>query len=374
MRLADAALPALNVLAAAAGGAGNGAPGPEAAEPGGESGVESGRPWVIGHGLELFRNVAGLPFPRSLRPDQAARLLARLETGLRGEFAEPSILARPGPAADAWLQAAGAMGMPAPWPAPSFSRFLLGQSGDRALLLNRDHHLQYLAYAPPDWGPAGPGGLLAPARGLFDRLAGEAGWATHPDHGFLCADPAWLGSGLRLRSLLCLPCLAQAPERLVVEGMLAGRLLRLVPWLPGRPAGEAWMVLETASCLGILVGEQLPELAAATSLLLHYERGLGRAADSGLADRAWRAWGILANARQLGADELLQLAVDLLHGLVQEAGFPPVAAGFPLLPFLALDPVVDTLTVAGGMPVQPHMRNEQRAGLVRSVLDGSFGR
>lgn len=320
-------------------------------------------PGILGLSCTVFRNCAGKPFPHRLDPRAAAALLAPMEVALAREFRQPLVL--DGPGATAWRQAAGFLGLDLPREGGSFHRILAGERPGEWMILNYRHHAAFQGYAT-DFSRLGL--RMERGRALMDALG--IPWARDPARGFLAADPRAIGSGIAVQAVLCLPGLLRGSGALMAQGLAAARGLDLQPLLPGWVASLG--VLSGIHGTTSLASDPVRTLAESTELLLHYERESSR--DAGAEDRAWKAWGLLSNARMLDAGETLQAASDLCAGIFQglcDAAVPWQAAGAALV---SPDSVTDACAASEGQGALAETRNARRAMLVRTLLGPESGR
>ena len=145
-------------------------------------------------------------------------------------------------------------------------------------------------------------------------------FAYSETYGFLTARPTRSGTGMRASALMHLPGLllretfdetvaALRRQKVLVEGF----------WLDGVRSDAHLFLVSNAATLGQREGEIIHDLDAAVRELLEQElearQELLSGAQSLLADRIWRSYGILSQARLLKARETLHHTTRLLLGM-----------------------------------------------------------
>jgi protein arginine kinase len=143
---------------------------------------------------------------------------------------------------------------------------------------------------------------------LGDRLD----FAYHPQFGYLTACPTNVGTGLRVSVMLHLPALAITRQIDKVFQVVA-RLNLTVRGLygEGTEATGHFYQVSNQSSLGKPEADIVRNLEAVVPQVVNYERtARGALVDkdrSRLEDRAWRAYGMLKNARLVSSEEALAL-------------------------------------------------------------------
>jgi len=185
-----------------------------------------------------------------------------------------------------------------------------------SFLVNGEDHLQFQAQCS---------GLdLETAFEACDALDVEMDsrldFAYSETYGFLTARPSRSGTGMRASALMHLPGLllsetfdetvaALRRQKILVEGF----------WLDGVRSDAHLFLVSNAGTLGKREGQIVQDLDVAVRELLEQELEARQALLSGarslLADRIWRSYGILSQARLLKARETLHHTTRLLLGV-----------------------------------------------------------
>jgi protein arginine kinase len=195
-------------------------------------------------------------------------------------------------------------------------RLVVARDESCGFLVNSEDHLQFQAQCS---------GLdLEATFEICDALDVEMDsrldFAYSETYGFLTARPARSGTGLRASVVMHLPGLllretfdetvaALRRQKILVEGF----------WLDGVRSDAQLFQISNAATLGKREGEIVRSLDAAVRELLQQEvearQALLSGAQSLLADRIWRSYGILSQARLLKARETLHHTTRLLLGV-----------------------------------------------------------
>jgi protein arginine kinase len=205
---------------------------------------------------------------------------------------------------------------------------------------------------------------------LDDRLATGLNVAFDEQLGFLSADPADAGTGLRASLLLHLPALALTGriDRTVAAAGEQGAVVR--PGSAGSagnasPSGNLFMIANRTT-LGSTELELIELVERAARLVIEQELQ-ARSALMGQArieteDKVWRARSILANARTLTRDEFLNLSSAARLG--QALGIGEAPSPGPLNRLLAETGAAHLLLQAD-RAMEPREIDSTRASLVR---------
>jgi protein arginine kinase len=147
------------------------------------------------------------------------------------------------------------------------------------------------------------------AMAVDQALEGEFHWSFHPQFGYLTACPTNAGTGLRASVMLHLPTLAESGQlKQVFRGL--SKLHLTVRGLHGEgsePTGNYYQI-SNLRALGPSEREIVDQLNETVERIVAYEQ-LARQtllADQRwqLEDKAFRAWGLLTQARSLTSEEL----------------------------------------------------------------------
>jgi protein arginine kinase len=167
---------------------------------------------------------------------------------------------------------------------------------------------------------------LAHAHALLERFDAEMGtrlpFAFHPEFGYLTACPTNAGTGLRASVLIHLPGLVLTKEiAKVLQGLSQVGLTFRGLYGEGSEVVGNFFQLSNQTTLGKSEEDLVDHLGAMVRQVIDYELRardvLGREAPAVMADKVWRAYGLLRYARSLSFEETMNLlsGVRLGHGL-----------------------------------------------------------
>ncbi|MDI3281583.1 MAG: protein arginine kinase [Bacillota bacterium] len=191
--------------------------------------------------------------------------------------------------------------------------------------------------------------------------------------GYLTACPTNVGTGLRASVMLHLPGLAMTDQvrRLVAASGQLGLAVRGLFGEGSEAAGNIFQISNQLT-LGHTEEEIVQHLTAVAKQIVQQEREARRAVQEQarlkLEDRIGRAFGLLANARQMTASEAIQLLSELRLGVVLG-----LVKGLSLKAvnelMVAIRPSV--LQKIMGRELEPEERDIHRAALLRECLAGA---
>lgn len=278
---------------------------------------------VISSRVRLARNLADLPFASRNSAAQREQVVDRVADASRAvpelQGATWHRMEGLSAAARLWLlerqmisrELAG-MG-----PGPGVVRGAAALADGRvSVLCNEEDHLRIQAIAP--------GFGLGPAHRAVDRLETELGarisFAFDPGFGYLTSCPTNVGTGLRASVLIHLPALVFTREiGKVLHGLAGVGLTHRGLRGEGSEVVGHLFQLSNQVTLGRSEAELLEHLGRLLETVMRHEMAarevLLRDAPERIADRVWRAWGVLRYARMLGYVELLNLLSDVRLGV-----------------------------------------------------------
>ncbi len=167
------------------------------------------------------------------------------------------------------------------------------------------------------------GSALERARAVDQKLERHLNFAVAMDWGYLSAEIANLGSGLRASTLVHVPVLAQLDRLESMSTSMDNSGFELLPYFSEKgfgSEGSALCLLRNRRGLGSDEEAIVGKLEDYTSKLVHYERAardeLCAARGNEIADSANRALGVLRFARSLSAGEARSLVSHLRLGVV----------------------------------------------------------
>ncbi|MBX6350453.1 MAG: protein arginine kinase [Clostridia bacterium] len=330
---------------------------------------------VLSSRVRLARNLADTPFPPQMTPDLAERTkerVARAFEGWRDREGRPLRLIEIARLSPLDRQVMVEKHLTSPLHVRQEAGALL-LSADEAtsIMINEEDHVRFQCLAP---------GLdLAPAleRALrLDQYGEEClPWAYDEDWGYLATCPTNVGTGLRASVMAHLPAIALSNQ---LQGILlalsnAGLTARGL-YGEGSEAHGHLFQISNARTLGRSEGEIVQQMESAVRQVVERERSLRElmASQMGdqLADRVWRAYGILANARSISSAEAMEL-LSLLRLGVDLHIVPQVDPGiFNELIVLTRPGFLQRLL---GGAQSPEKRDTKRASLIRAALARATG-
>jgi protein arginine kinase len=199
--------------------------------------------------------------------------------------------------------------------------------GMASVMVNEEDHLRIQVLAP---------GLdlqrcLDEAIALDSALEQEIGWAFNQQVGYLTSCPTNLGTGLRASVMLHLPGLADSKE--LPKALRGLNTLHMTArGMDGEgsdPHGQFYQVSnqrtlgKDETTIIRQLDDAVAQIVAHENLARHL---LQESRMNQVQDRIWRAWGILAHARRLSGDEMidqlswLRLGIDLGAIATRSAG------------------------------------------------------
>ena len=201
-------------------------------------------------------------------------------------------------------------------------------------------------------------------------LAEILDFAFHPQFGYLTACPTNVGTGLRVSVMLHLPALAITRQIDKVFHVVA-RLSLTVRGLygEGTEATGHFYQISNQSTLGKKEEQIVQSLEAAVPPVLEFERAARRTLAekdrNRLEDRAWRAYGMLRNARVVSSDEALAM-LSALKMAVHMGVVPNVSPALVNEMILFTQPA--HLQKRQGRELEPTERDLVRAEYLRGCL------
>lgn len=344
---------------------------------------DGGLQWLIGSGehagivlssrIRLARNLAGFAFPTRARDGERLRVLhqvrataARLPS-LRGaafvRVDECSALERQ-VLHERHLVSRELVGLDRPGEAPVASGVLV--TGDAGVMVNEEDHLRVQVFRSGFDVP----GALRQAEALDAELASALPFAAHPEFGFLTACPTNTGTGLRASVLIHLPGLVLTQEiGKVLQGLQHMGLTYRGLYGEGSDVLGNLFQISNQTTLGRSEDDLADQLVRVVRRVIEREQEaravLARDAGYIIEDKLWRAYGTLRHARNLPAEE----AMNLLSGLRLAAGLNLVSGltVYTLNKLLIFSQSAH-LSHAAGRQLTDGEANLARARYVRQIL------
>ncbi|NIM48193.1 MAG: ATP--guanido phosphotransferase [Gemmatimonadales bacterium] len=189
-------------------------------------------------------------------------------------------------------------------------------NGDLAVMINEEDHLR-LQSLQSGFG-------LSRAYAEIERLDSELGArvavAFHPEFGYLTACPTNAGTGLRASVLIHLPGLVLTKEiAKVLQGLSQVGLTFRGLYGEGSEVVGNFFQLSNQTTLGKSEEELLDHLGKMVQQVVDYEEQaraiLQREAPAVIADKVWRAYGLLRYARSLSFEETMNLLSGVRLGV-----------------------------------------------------------
>jgi protein arginine kinase len=200
-------------------------------------------------------------------------------------------------------------------------------------------------------------------------------FAFHPEFGYLTSCPTNAGTGLRASVLIHLPGLVLTKEiGKVLQGLSQVGLTFRGLYGEGSEVVGNFFQLSNQTTLGKSEEELLDHLGKIVRQVIEYEEQaremLLQKAPTEVADKTWRAYGLLRYARSLSFEE----AMNLLSGVRLGAGLNLIPGlGVYTLNKLLIFTQPAHLAALEGRPTGDPELPAVRATYVRRVLDGEMG-
>ena len=238
-------------------------------------------------------------------------------------------------------------------------------SSDESLsvMINEEDHLRLQAVLP---------GLQAQVAwqqvdALDDDMGGSLDYAHSAQWGFLTACPTNVGTGLRVSVLIHLPALVLTEDmERVMRGLTQMTFTVRGFYGEGTNALGNLFQISNQSTMGVPEREIVEKLAEVTRQIMEHEREaqatLLKEAPSQVEDKVWRAYGLLAHARELSSQEFMNLlsAVRLGRSL---GLMDKMSSGFINQLMIITQPA--HLQAEAGTELSPEERDVRRADVVR---------
>lgn len=245
-------------------------------------------------------------------------------------------------------------------------------AGDVGVMVNEEDHLRLQSLYS--------GFALPRAYGALERLDRELGarlpFAFHPEFGYLTACPTNAGTGLRASVLIHLPGLVLTKEiAKVLQGLSQVGLTFRGLYGEGSEVVGNFFQLSNQTTLGKSEEELLDHLGKIVRQVIAYEEQarqvLLRDAPSVIADKVWRAYGLLRYARSLSFEETM----NLLSGVRLGVGLNliPDLGVYTLNKLMIFSQPAHLAQLAGRPLADPDLA-VARATFVRRLLEEDAGR
>lgn len=189
-------------------------------------------------------------------------------------------------------------------------------NGELGVMINEEDHLR-LQTLKSGFG-------LTPAYGDIERFDSDLGarlpFAFHPEFGYLTACPTNAGTGLRASVLIHLPGLVLTKEiSKVLQGLAQIGLTFRGLYGEGSEVVGNFFQLSNQTTLGKREDELIDHLGKIVGQVIEYEerarQKLQHEAATVIADKVWRAYGLLRYARSLSFEETMNLLSGVRLGV-----------------------------------------------------------
>jgi protein arginine kinase len=341
-------------------------------------------PWMSGNGQEgdivlstrirLARNLEGLPFPNRANAaqlgmvvEQVRKTVNELSIADRHQYMfiemdqlsplERNILVEKHIVSPNHIQEAG-------------QRALIARDdAGVSIMVNEEDHLRIQCLAP---------GLNLPeaaslADVIDDALEAKMEFAFKEDLGYLTACPTNIGTGLRASIMAHLPALVLTRQinRIVNAATQLGLAVRGLYGEGSEAIGNIFQISNQLT-LGKSEQEIIDSLQSVVKQIVDHERAarslLMSESKDALADRVWRAYGILSYARSLNGQEALTMLSEIRLGIDLKIidGVEPEI--FNELVVMTRPHFLQK--IAGGMELDSAARDRLRAQIIRDKVKG----
>ena len=344
---------------------------------------DGGLHWLIGTGpnagivlssrIRLARNLAGFAFPTRAREGERLRVLQQLrDVAPRIEALRSAALVRVDELSlqdrrvlfERHLVSRELAGLDRAGDVPSATAVFV--TGEMGLMVNEEDHLRLQVFR----SGFDVLGALREAESLDRELGAAVPFAAHRDFGFLTACPTNTGTGLRASVLIHLPGLVLTQEiGKVLQGLQHMGLTYRGLYGEGSDVLGNLFQITNQTTLGRSEEELADQLVRVVRRVIEREEEaravLARDAGYIIEDKLWRAYGALRHARNLPAEE----SMNLLSGLRLAAGLQLVAglSVYTLNKLLIFSQSAHLSHAAGRMLTEGEA-NLARARYVRQIL------
>jgi protein arginine kinase len=327
---------------------------------------------VISSRIRLARNIASLPLPHILTPDNGREVLAIVRKAMddinkRGHLGKLTFYAYPDlNPLERQVMVEKHLASPALGQGCPLCGVIVNESGTISIMINEEDHLRIQCLQS--------GLQLEEAwrqcSALDDSLEETIDYAFQEHYGYLTACPTNVGTGLRGSIMIHLP-------GLVLTGQ-AGRILNTIGQLglavrgfygEGSDAIGNIFQISNQVTLGYEEADMIGNLMSVTGQIMEQERAAREAlcanARGSMEDRIWRSFGTLSHARIIQSDEAMQLLSDVRLGSDTQI-LPPIPTRILNELLVVTRPAY--LQWLAGRNLNPTERDWVRAEIIRQKL------
>ena len=196
---------------------------------------------------------------------------------------------------------------------------LVSDNQNTSVMINEEDHVRIQAITPGDDLDSS----YETACQVDDLIEERLEYAFHAEYGYLTACPTNTGTGLRASYMVHMPCLDKndVANKLLPHVAKFGITLRGLYGEGTAPMGSIYQV-SNQKTLGKSEEEIMAGLKAVTKNILDHDlkarEKILESRRSYLLDRVYRAYGILANARVIAANEAMNLLSDVRLGFLSD--------------------------------------------------------
>jgi protein arginine kinase len=330
---------------------------------------------VLSSRIRLARNIAGYAFPTRAREGERLRVLHQMRDAAgRAPSLRSAAFIRVDECSpqerlllhERHLVSRELAGLDQQQGAAALGAGAVLVTGDAGLMVNEEDHLRLQVFRSGFDIP----GALREAEKMDRELGTELPYAWHREFGFLTACPTNTGTGMRASVLIHLPGLVLTQEiGKVLQGLQHMGLTYRGLYGEGSDVLGNFFQISNQTTLGRAEEELADQLVRVVRRVIEREeearRVLLRDAGYIIEDKLWRAYGTLRHARNLPADE----AMNLLSGVRLAAGLNLISGlSVYTLNKLLIFSQSAHLAHAEGRALTDGEANLARAKYVRTVL------
>lgn len=275
---------------------------------------------VLSSRIRLARNICGMPFPNRADSKQLAQVVAATRDLIpdleRSGHKYDEINLDSLTPLDRFVLVERHITSPNHVQNPDARSILLRDDAAVSILINEEDHVRIQSMRP---------GLdlmkgYDIANTIDDTMEAKLDFAYSEQLGYLTSCPTNIGTGLRASVMLHLPgmVLTKQIQRMVTAATQLGLAVRGM-YGEGTEASGNIFQLSNQLTLGYSEQEIVDNLTSVARQVVEQERGARKAlvseAGNSLADRIWRAYGILRFARSVSGQEALSLLSEVRLGI-----------------------------------------------------------
>lgn len=327
---------------------------------------------VLSSRIRLARNFTGVPFPNRATKDQLADVVARLRTSINAlgrngnymliEMEKLSPLER-------YVLVEKHIISPNYAQQSENRALIISDDASISIMVNEEDHLRIQAMTP---------GLslteaFAKADAADDALESKNDFAFTEQMGYLTSCPTNLGTGLRASVMLHLPALVLTGQinMFINAATQLGLAVRGLYGEGSEAVGNIFQI-SNQQTLGYSESEIIANLTGVVRQLVDKERAARKAlyseSQDAIADRVWRAFGVLKYARSISGKEALAMLSEVRLGIDLDIITEVPAEFFNELLVTTRPNFLQKMTGSGA--IDSPQRDKLRAQVIREKLKG----